>query len=100
MPFLRMIRIAWTSQEQIANQKDIIAQAETILARVSDFCAIHAKMGKKLEEALEQYEACDKKIRERGQSIVGAANKLIKLGVPANPKKQIPAEIGMEETEE
>lgn len=99
MPFLRMIRIAWTSQEQIANQKDIIAQAETILARVSDFCAIHAKMGKKLEEALEQYEACDKKIRERGQSIVGAANKLIKLGVPANPKKQIPAEIGMEEVE-
>lgn len=100
MPFLRMIRIAWTSQEQIANQKDIIAQAETILARVSDFCAIHAKMGKKLEEALEQYEACDKKIRERGQSIVGAANKLIKLGVPANPKKQIPAEIGMEEVDD
>ncbi len=92
MPFLRMIRIAWTSQEQIANQKDIIAQAETILARISDFCTLHAKMGKKLEEALEQYEACDKKIHERGQSIVGAANKLIKLGVPANPKKQIPAE--------
>ena len=100
MPFLRMIRIAWTSQEQIANQKDIIATAETILARVSDFCTAHAKMGKKLEEAMEQYEACDKKIRERGQSIVGAANKLLKLGIPANPKKTIPAEIGMEEAEE
>ena len=99
MPFLRMIRIAWTSHEQVANQQQIIATAETILARVSDFCAAHAKMGKKLEEAMDQYEACDKKIRDRGQSIVGAANKLIQLGVPRNAKKILPAEIGMEEVE-
>lgn len=99
MPFLRMIRIAWTSHEQVANQKQIIATAETVLARVSDFCTAHAKMGKKLEEAMDQYEACDRKIRERGQSIVGAANKLIDLGVPRNPKKILPAEIGMEEIE-
>ena len=100
MPFLRMIRIAWTSHEQVANQQQIIATAETILARVSDFCTAHAKMGKKLEEAMDQYEACDKKIRDRGQSIVGAANKLIDLGVPRNPKKILPAQIGMEEIEE
>ena len=100
MPFLRMIRIAWTSHEQVANQKQIISTAETILARVSDFCTAHAKMGKKLEEALDQYEACDRKIRERGQSIVGAANRLIDLGVPRNPKKILPAEIGMEEVED
>ena len=99
MPFLRMIRIAWTSHEQVANQKQIIATAETILARVSDFCTAHAKMGKKLEEAMDQYEACDKKIRDRGQSIVGAANKLIQLGVPRNAKKSLPAEFGMEEIE-
>ena len=99
MPFLRMIRIAWTSHEQVANQQQIIATAETILARVSDFCTSHAKMGKKLEEAMDQYEACDKKIRDRGQSIVGAANKLIQLGVPRNAKKLLPAEIGMEEVE-
>lgn len=100
MPFLRMIRIAWTSHEQVANQQQIIATAETILARVSDFCTAHAKMGKKLEEAMDQYDACDKKIRDRGQSIVGAANKLIQLGVPRNAKKLLPAEIGMEEIEE
>ena len=100
MPFLRMIRIAWTSHEQVANQQQIISPAETILARVSDFCTAHAKMGKKLEEAMDQYEACDKKIRDRGQSIVGAANKLIQLGVPRNAKKLLPAEIGMEEIEQ
>ena len=100
MPFLRMIKIAWTSHEQVANQQQIISTAETILARVSDFCTAHAKMGKKLEEAMDQYEACDKKIRDRGQSIVGAANKLIQLGVPRNAKKILPAEIGMEEIEQ
>ena len=97
MPFLRMIRIAWTSHEQVANQKQIIGAAETVLERVSDFCKAHAKMGQKLEEALEQYELCDKKMRERGHSIVGAANKLIALGVPKNSKKALPEEIGMEE---
>ena len=100
MPFLRMIRIAWTSHEQVANQKQIIGAAETVLARVSDFCTAHAKMGRKLEEAMEQYEACDRKIREKGQSIVGAANKLIAFGVPKNPKKALPEEIGMEEVED
>ena len=97
MPFLRMINIAWTSHEQVANQQQIIAAAETVLSRVSDFCAAHAKMGKKLNEALEQYDACDKKIRERGLSIVVAANKLISYGIPQNKKKPLPPVIGMEE---
>ena len=97
MPFLRMINIAWTSHEQVANQQQIIAAAETILTRISDFCVAHAKMGKKLNEALEQYDACDKKIRERGQSIVVAANRLIGFGVPQNKKKPLPPVIGMED---
>ena len=100
MPFLRMINIAWTSHEQVANQQQIINAAETVISRVSDFCTAHAKMGEKLEDALKHYEACDRKIRERGQSIVGAANKLISYGVPRNPKKPLPAEIGLEEVEE
>ena len=100
MPFLRMINIAWTSHEQVANQQQIITAAETILTRVSDFCTAHAKMGKKLNEALEQYDVCDKKIRERGQSIVVAANKLISYGVPQNKKKALPPIIGMEESED
>ncbi len=97
MPFLRMISIAWTSHEQVVNQKQIIAAAETVIARVSDLCSAHAKMGRKLEEAMEQYEVCDRKIRERGQSIVGAANRLISYGVPKNTKKPLPPETGLEE---
>lgn len=99
MPFLRMINIAWTSHEQVANQQQIIAAAETMLTRVSDFCTAHAKMGEKLEDAMKYYDACDRKIRERGQSIVGAANRLISYGIPKNPKKPLPPELGMEEME-
>lgn len=97
MPFLRMISIAWKSHEQVANQQQIIAAAELMLSRVSDFCAAHAKMGEKLEDALKYYDTCDRKLRERGQSIVGAANRLISYGVPRNSKKLLPPEIGMEE---
>ena len=99
MPFLRMISIAWKSHEQVANQQQIIAAAEMMLARVSDFCTAHAKMGEKLEDALKYYDACDRKLRERGQSIVGAANRLISYGIPKNQKKPLPPEIGMEELE-
>ena len=97
MPFLRMIGIAWKSHEQVANQQQIIAAAELMLSRVSDFCTAHAKMGEKLEDALKYYDTCDRKLRERGQSIVGAANRLVAYGVPKNHKKPLPAEIGMEE---
>lgn len=99
MPFLRMISIAWKSHEQVANQQQIISAAEMIIARVSDFCVAHARMGEKLEDALKYYDACDKKIRARGQSIVGAANKLISYGIPQNTKKPLPPEVGMEELE-
>ena len=99
MPFLRMINIAWKSHEQVANQQQIIAAAEMMLSRVSDFCTAHAKMGEKLEDALKYYDVCDRKLRERGQSIVGVANRLISYGVPKNSKKPLPPEVGMEELE-
>ena len=99
MPFLRMIGISWKSHEQVANQQQIISAAETMLSRVSDFCTAHARMGEKLEDAIKYYETCDRKLRERGQSIVGAANRLIGYGVPRNMKKPLPPEIGMEELE-
>ena len=100
MPFLRMISIAWKSHEQVANQQQIIAAAELMLSRVSDFCTAHARMGEKLEDALKYYDTCDRKLRERGQSIVGAANRLISYGVPRNSKKLLPPETGMEELDE
>ena len=90
MPFLRMIRIAWTNYDQARNQEKIIKAAQTMLDRVSDFSTAHAAMGKKLKDALEEYEKCSAKISDSGQSIAVSAHQLVKLGIPKNSKKPLP----------
>lgn len=90
MPFLRIIRSAWVNQEQIANQQKIIEGAQKMVDRVAAFCEDNGRMGRKLQEALDIYEKNSKKLEEGGQSIVHAANEVIRLGVP-KPKKALPA---------
>ncbi len=90
MPFLRMIRIAWTNYDQARNQEKIVKAAQTMIDRVSDFASAHAAMGKKLEEAMKEYERCSDKIKDSGQSILVSAHQLVKLGIQKNPKKPLP----------
>ena len=90
MPFLRMIRVAWTNFDQARNQEKIIKAAQTRVDRVYDFSKAHAAMGDKLHAALEEYEKVSLKIGESGNSILTSARQLIKLGVPKNPKKLLP----------
>lgn len=90
MPFLRMIRSAWINVEQARNQQQIVASAQRMVDRVADFAKAHADMGRKLEDAMSFYEACDKKLRGSGQSIIVAARQVQKYGVPENPQKPLP----------
>ena len=90
MPFLRMIRIAWTNYDQARNQEKIIKAAATMVDRVYDFAKAHAAMGDKLHAAVEEYDKVSLKIGESGNSILTSARQLLKLGVPKNPKKQLP----------
>ena len=90
MPFLRMIRIAWTNYDQARNQEKIIKAAQTMVDRVYDFAKAHAAMGDKLHAAMEEYDKVSLKIGESGNSILTSARQLIKLGVPKNPKKPLP----------
>ena len=90
MPFLRMIRIAWTNYDQVRNQEKIIKAAQNMIDRVYDFSKAHATMGDKLHDALKQYDIVSAKIDDSGQSILTSARQLIKLGVPKNPKKPLP----------
>ncbi len=92
MPFLRMIRIAWTNYDQARNQEKIIKAAQTMVDRVYDFSKAHAAMGDKLHAALEEYDKVSAKIGESGNSILTSARQLLKLGVPQNPKKPLPEE--------
>ena len=64
--------------------------AQAMLDRVADFATAHAAMGKKLEDAVKEYEKCSAKISESGQSILVSAHQLVKLGIPKNPKKPLP----------
>ena len=90
MPFLRMIRIAWTNYDQARNQEKIIKAAHTMVDRVYDFSKAHAAMGDKLRAALDEYDKVSAKIGEGGNSILTSARQLLKLGVPKNPKKPLP----------
>ena len=92
MPFLRMISIAWTHVEQVRNQQQIIASAQMMIDRVADFAKAHAEMGNKLKDAQECYDRCADKLKDSGRSIVQSARQIVKLGVPANPKKPLPEE--------
>lgn len=88
MPFLRMIHTAWVNVDQIRNQEKIVKAAQMMVERVADFCEANAAVGKKLQEALNAHENGTRKLQEGGQSIIHAANDVIKLGVPINPKKR------------
>lgn len=90
MPFLRMIRIAWTNYDQARNQEKIVKAAQTMVDRVADFAKAHAAMGEKLRAAQDEYDKVSAKISESGNSILTSARQLIKLGVPKNPKKPLP----------
>ena len=90
MPFLRMIRVAWTNYEQARNQEKIIKAAQAMIDRVADFSKAHAAMGEKLKAAQDEYDKVSAKISDSGQSILVSAHQLIKLGVPKNPKKPLP----------
>ena len=90
MPFLRMIRVAWTNYDQVRNQEKIIKAAQTMIDRVADFAKAHAVMGDKLHAALDEYDKVSAKISDSGNSILTSAKQLIKLGVPKNPKKPLP----------
>ena len=90
MPFLRMIRIAWTNYDQARNTEKIVKSAQQMLDRVADFAKAHETMGQKLKEALDEYDTCSAKIKDSGQSILKSAHQIIKLGIPKNPKKPLP----------
>jgi len=100
MPFLRMIRTAWVNFEQVRNQEKIVKAAQNMVERVAELVEANVMVGKKLEDALKAQQECAKKLSEDGRSISYSARQVIKLGVPANPKKKQILDAIEEETDE
>ncbi|MCQ2116328.1 MAG: DNA recombination protein RmuC [Bacteroidales bacterium] len=98
MPFLRLIKTAWITVEQVRNQEKIVKAAQQMVERVADLVTANEAVGKALRAALEQHGKCTAKLADGGQSILTAARTVEKLGVPVNPKKRLA--LGTDEIEE
>lgn len=90
MAALRMIQIAWTQVQQARNQEAIFDTARMLLDRVADFLKFFDEMGQKLQDAHSCYVKSANKLRDGRQSVVGGANKLIRLGAKPSSNKNIP----------
>lgn len=77
---LRIIQIAWTQMQQAQNQEAIYDTARMLLDRVADFIGHFETVGQKLQDASSSFAKAADKLKDGRLSVVGAANKLIKLG--------------------
>ena len=86
---LRAVQVTWTAIKQNANNKAICDTAEELLGRVGDLLERVQKMGKKLGEVNAAYDAVVDKAN-KGQSVLGSANKLVKLGAKVSSIHPLP----------
>lgn len=86
---LRAVQVTWSTIKQNANNKAICDTAEELLNRVGDFLEKFEDLGKKLEKVNDAYEAVSKKATT-GQSVLGSAKKLVKLGTKASTLHPLP----------
>ncbi len=86
---LRAVQVTWTAIKQNANNKAICDTAEELIARVGDMLERVQKVGKKLDEAQSAYESVLDKAN-KGQSVLGSARKLVKLGAKVSAVHPLP----------
>ena len=89
MTLLYIIKVAWNRMAQERNQQEIVKTAETLLARVQRFFAAFDDVGRQLESTGKKYEAAVKALSGR-QGLLGSAEKLKALGVPAKKDQKYP----------
>jgi len=89
MTLLYIIKVAWNRMAQERNQQEIVKTAETLLARVQRFFAAFDDIGRQLESTGKKYEAAVKALSGR-QGLLGSAEKLKALGVPAKKDQKFP----------
>ena len=89
MTLLYIIKVAWNRMAQERNQQEIVRTAETLLARVQRFFSAFDDVGRQLESTGKKYEAAVKALSGR-QGLLGSAEKLKALGVPAKKDQKYP----------
>ena len=87
---LRAVQVTWSAIKQNANNKAICDTAEELLNRVGDLLERMQKVGKKLDEAKEAYNATLDKAETGRMTVLGSARKLVKLGVKVSTVHPLP----------
>ena len=87
---LRMINLTWTQIKQAENHKEVYRLANEMVKRVGMFLKNYETVGKALKNARDAYEDGEKKLLDRGQSIVVTCNQLEALGAKQNASYPIP----------
>lgn len=87
---LRMINLTWTQIKQAENHKEVYKLANEMIKRVGMFIKNYEAVGKALKNARDAYEDGEKKLLEKGQSIVVTCNQLEALGAKQNANYPVP----------
>ena len=89
---LRMLELSWKQQLQVENQQKIVDQAGVIVSRVQLFYERFLNVEATLRKTQDAFESLRKMLLPSGQSIISAANKLVKLGAreDVRRKRQLP----------
>ena len=87
---LRMINLTWTQIKQAENHKEVYRLANEMVKRVGMFLKNYEAVGKALKNARDAYEDGEKKLQDKGQSIVVTCNQLEALGAKQNSSYPIP----------
>lgn len=90
---LRIVNMTWTQITQAEQHEKVYKLAEEMLDRVGQFLKRYEGVGRALAGAQKAYDDGLKKLGPGGQSILGTATKLTRLGARASAKNPLPATI-------
>lgn len=81
---LRLINLMWIQNKQVANQQKVFDLATQMISRVELFYKHYENVGDCLVKAQKAYFEGQKKLEDKGASIVKTAHDLTKLGAKGN----------------
>ena len=87
---LRMLELSWKQQLQVQNQQKIVDQAALIVSRVQLFYERFLNVETTLSKTQAAFDSLRRMLLPGGQSIISAANKLVKLGAREDPRRRQP----------
>lgn len=94
---LRIINLTWTQIAQAQNHEKVFALANEMLNRVSQFMKKYEAIGKALDNASKAYNEGEKKLLDKGQSIIKTCDKLQKLGAKTSDPSLLAQMADMDE---